>query len=109
VELATSNSQGGSGNGFGGLFGGGNSGSSGNSSTNGVAVSGVVSGGPAANAGLASGDTITSLDGQALGSATSISALLVPHHPGDKVQISWVDSSGQSHTATVNLGTGPPA
>ena len=38
-----------------------------------------------------------------------ISTLLVGHHPGDKVQIGWVDSSGQSHTATVDLGSGPPA
>ncbi len=109
VELAASGNQGGGDNGFGGIFGGGSSGNSGSSGTSGVAVSGVVSGGPAANAGLASGDTITSLDGQAIDSATSISALLVPHHPGDKVQIGWVDSSGQSHTATVNLGSGPPA
>jgi S1-C subfamily serine protease len=110
VELSSSSSQGSGSNGFGG-FGGGSSssGNSGSSSTSGVEVSGVVSGGPAANAGLASQDTITSLDGQSVDSPTSVSALLVPHHPGDKVQISWVDSSGQSHTATVDLGSGPPA
>ena len=110
VELSTSGNQGSGGSGTGGLFGGGNaSGNSGSSGTSGVAVSGVVSGGPAANAGLASGDTITSLDGQSIDSATTISSLLVSHHPGDKVQISWVDSSGQAHTATVDLGSGPPA
>jgi S1-C subfamily serine protease len=121
VELSTSGnqgsspSQGNSGNGFGGSFGGGssgsssNSGSSGNAGTAGVPVSGVVSGGPAASAGLASGDTITSLNGRTIDSPTSISAALVPLHPGDKVQLGWVDSSGQSHTATVDLGSGPPA
>ncbi len=112
VELSSSSNQGSSGNG--GAFGGGNSsgnssGNSGSSSTSGVEVRGVVSGGPAANAGLGSQDTITSLAGQSVNSPTSISALLVPHHPGDKVQISWVDASGQSHTATVDLGSGPPA
>jgi S1-C subfamily serine protease len=113
VELSSSGGQGSGNNGIGGLFGGGNSssgsGGSGNSGASGVAVSGVVSGGPAAAAGLASNDTITSLDGQSVDSPSSVSALLVSHHPGDKVQISWVDTSGQSHTATVDLGTGPPA
>jgi S1-C subfamily serine protease len=72
-------------------------------------VAGVVSGGPAAQAGLTTGDVITSLDGQSVASATAISQILVGHHPGDKVQINWVDSSGQSHSGTVELGSGPPA
>ncbi len=83
--------------------------STGGSSTSGPTVSSVVSGGPAAQAGLAPGDMITSLAGQSVDSATAISALLVGYHPGDKVQIGWADSSGQSHTATVELGSGPPA
>jgi S1-C subfamily serine protease len=110
VELSSGNSDTSSQSGIGNLFGGGSNGSTGGSgSSGGVAVSGVVSGGPAAQAGLASGDTVTSLDGQSVDSATSVSELLVGHHPGDKVQIGWVDSSGQSHTATVDLGSGPPA
>jgi S1-C subfamily serine protease len=104
VELSTSSSQGGSGN-----FFGNNSGSGSGSSSSGAAVSGVLSGGPAAQAGLAAGDTITSLDGNSVDSPSSLSALMVGHHPGDHVQIGWVDSSGQSHTATVVLGSGPPA
>ena len=31
------------------------------------------------------------------------------YSPNDKVEIEWVDSSGQSHTATIELGSGPPA
>jgi S1-C subfamily serine protease len=101
VELSSSGQ-----NSYGGSLGGG----SGNApSGSGAAISSVVSGGPAAQAGLAAGDTITSLDGQSVASATSIAAVLVPHHPGDHVQIAWVDSSGQSHTATIDLGSGPPA
>jgi S1-C subfamily serine protease len=106
VQLSSSANQGSSNGSFGGFSGG--SGSS-NSGTSGAPVSGVLSGGPAAQAGLASGDFITSLGGQSVDSATTISAILVGHHPGDKVQIGWVDSSGQSHTATVTLGSGPPA
>ena len=92
-----------------GNFFGNGSASSGGSTASGPTVSSVVSGGPAAQAGLAAGDVITSLAGQSVDSNTTISSLLVGHHPGDKVQIGWVDSSGQSHTATVDLGSGPPA
>jgi S1-C subfamily serine protease len=107
LELSSGNS---SQSGTGTLFGGdSNSGANGGSTGGGATISGVVSGGPAAQAGLSTGDVITSLDGQSVDSATTISRVLVGHHPGDKVQISWVDSSGQSHTSTVDLGSGPPA
>jgi len=100
----------GGGNGGGGRFFFGNgSGSSGSGSGSGAAVSGVVSGGAAANAGIVAGDTVTSLDGKAITSASSLSALLLPHHPGDKVTIVWTDANGSNHTASVTLGTGPPA
>jgi hypothetical protein len=29
------------------------------------------------------------------------------YHPGDKVTIGWTDDSGQTHTASVTLTTGP--
>jgi S1-C subfamily serine protease len=99
-------SSGSSGGDFGGFFGGSNnSGSSGS----GLSISSVVSGGPAAQAGLAAGDTITSVAGQSVSSPTDISNILVGYQPGNKIQVSWVDSSGQSHTSTVELGSGPPA
>ena len=47
--------------------------------------------------------------GRSVDSNTTISSLLVGYHPGDKVQIGWVDFSGQPHTGTVELGSGPPA
>jgi S1-C subfamily serine protease len=98
-------SSGSSGSGSGSL--GGSDGSS--NSGSGVNISSVVSGGPADQAGLAAGDTITSVAGQSVNSPTDISNILVGYHPGDKIQVSWVDSSGQSHTSTVDLGSGPPA
>jgi S1-C subfamily serine protease len=90
------------------LFGSG-PGSSGGPSAAGPTISSVVSGGPAAQAGLAPGDVITSVAGQSVDANTTISTLLVGHHPGNKIQIGWVDTTGQSHTATVDLGSGPPA
>jgi S1-C subfamily serine protease len=91
-------------------FSGGNSssGSSGNQSVAPV-VSAVVSGSPADKAGLAAGDTITSFDGTAIDTADALSALTHQHHPGDRVTIGWTDQSGQAHTATVTLVTGPAA
>ncbi len=106
--LGSSSDQGGSG-GLGAFGNGSASGGSGSSGTSGLTISSVVSGGPAAGAGLSAGDVITSLDGQSVSSPSDLSSILVSHHPGDKVQVGWVDSSGQSHTTTVDLGSGPPA
>jgi S1-C subfamily serine protease len=97
----------GDGSGFGG-FGQGDGSSNGGTSS-GVSISGTLSGSPADNAGLAEGDTITSVAGQSVSSATDISQILVKYHPGDKISISWVDQSGQSQTATVTLASGPAA
>jgi S1-C subfamily serine protease len=75
----------------------------------GAVISQVVSGSPAARAGLAQGDEITSVGGQQVSSPEDISHALVKYHPGDSISVSWVDQSGQSHTATVTLATGPTA
>ena len=96
----------GSGSGFGGF--GGSQGSPGSSST-GVTISGTLSGSPVANAGLTAGDEITSVGGQSVSSAQNIAQVLVKYHPGDSISIGWVDQSGQSHTTTVTLASGPAA
>ena len=77
--------------------------------TQGVEIVGTASGTPAANAGLGQGDVVTALDGKSVSTGTNITEILVGHHPGDKVSIAWTDTSGQSHTATLTLGTGPSA
>ena len=77
--------------------------------SSGVALAGAASGTPAAAAGLAQGDVITSLGGQSVSTGTDIQNILVGHHPGDKISIGWTDSSGQSQTATVTLASGPTA
>jgi S1-C subfamily serine protease len=82
---------------------------SGDASSQGVQVAGVTSGTPAASAGLAQGDVITSIAGHAVNSGTSIQQVLENYHPGDKVSIAWTDGNGQSHTTTVTLATGPAA
>jgi S1-C subfamily serine protease len=73
----------------------------------GAAVVGVVSGSPAATAGMSMGDTITSVAGHAISSSTSLRDVLEGFHPGQKVSVTWAGSSGGSHTATVDLASGP--
>ena len=76
--------------------------------TSGAAVVGVRDGSPAADAGLADGDVITSVAGNTVRNASDLTALMFTYHPGDKVDISWVDSNGNSHSATLTLVAGPP-
>jgi len=88
-----------------GSFGGG---SGGGSTVAGAAIQTVVPDGAASQIGLAAGDTITSLGGKSVSSPSDLTQVISQDEPGQKVSIGWVDSSGQSHTATVTLGSGPP-
>jgi S1-C subfamily serine protease len=112
VEVEPTGTSGGfgGGGGFGdGGFGSGGIGGGGGSQVTGAAVAGVVTGDPADEAGISTGDVITGLAGTTITSAGALTDALISYHPGDKVQITWTDQSGQSHTATVQLASGPPA
>ena len=76
--------------------------------SSGALIVSVVSGGPAASAGLAGGDLITAINGQGVSSPTALTSLLLTKKPGAKVKVVYVDQSGTSHTAAVTLGSGPP-
>jgi S1-C subfamily serine protease len=76
-------------------------------STAGAQVVTVESGSPADGAGIVAGDVITSLGGQSVNSASGLSTLMEGHHPGDKVQIVWIDELGQQHSASLQLAVGP--
>jgi S1-C subfamily serine protease len=78
------------------------------SAVSGALVTGVTPGSPSGQSGLAAGDVIVSLDGTVVDSPTTMITLLVGHHPGDLVQLTWTDPSGQRHDATVALEVGPP-
>ena len=68
----------------------------------------MVTNGPAQEAGLAQGDVITSIGGKTISSSNDLTNDMGMYHPGDKVTVGWTDCSGQSHTATVQLSSGPP-
>lgn len=72
----------------------------------GVAVAGVVEGSAAASAGLTAGSTITAFDGSSVSSAEGLASAVADHAAGDSVSVTWTDSAGTSHTATVTLQSG---
>jgi S1-C subfamily serine protease len=75
----------------------------------GALVTGVLDGTPAEKAGLEAGDVITAIDGRSVDSNDGLSTRLHGHHPGDKVKVTWTDTSGDSQSATVTLTEGPAA
>jgi S1-C subfamily serine protease len=73
----------------------------------GAMVAGVLQGTPAASAGLARGDVITSVNGMSVSSPTGLQAALEQHHPGDGVRVGWTNRDGRARSATVTLANGP--
>lgn len=68
---------------------------------------GVLNGSAAAKAGLQAGDTVTGVNGTTISAPSDLSTAMANHKPGQQVILSWLDTSGQSHSATLTLGTGP--
>jgi S1-C subfamily serine protease len=71
-------------------------------------VMGVVPGSPTAKAGITAGVVITAVNGHAVASQAALVALLLPHHPGDTITLSWIDRASARHKASVTLASGPP-
>ena len=74
----------------------------------GALVCSAYRGTPAARAGLASGDVIIGVNGQAVTSPSSLSTILRHDRPGTTVSVTWVDANGQHHTTPITLAAGPP-
>ena len=62
-----------------------------------------LSGTPAASAGITKGSVITKVGGSSVTSADTLGTAVKSHKPGDRVSVTWVNTSG-SHTAIVTLG-----
>jgi serine protease Do len=71
----------------------------------GVVIREALRGGPAEAAGLTAGDVLISIDGAPLDSATTLTRLLDQRYPGDVVDLSWVDRSGQERTGKATLAS----
>ena len=74
----------------------------------GAVIAQVVTGGPAAAAGLRAGDTIVALGGQSVSSAADLSDVVLRLAPGRPVSVSYLDGSGQQRSTTAHLAAGPP-
>ena len=57
--------------------------------TSGAVVQDVVTGSPAARAGLQTGEVIVAVDGQSVSGADQVQAIIENHRPGDSVQITY--------------------
>jgi len=74
----------------------------------GALVDGVLCGTAAATAGISSGDVIVSVDGRAVSSPSSLTAIMEQYNSGARVTVVWVDPSGSRHTAGLKLTARPP-
>jgi 2-alkenal reductase len=66
----------------------------------------VFPGSPAANAGLTDGDVVVAVDGQKLDMTHDLSALILPHEPGDTITLRVLRKDSTSEVE-VTLGTLP--
>jgi putative serine protease PepD len=71
-----------------------------------LSVVSVVPGGPAAAAGLQSGDVITSIDGEPASDPLQLALLTIKKKPGETVALTY-ERGGQSMQATLTLGAVP--
>ena len=76
------------------------------SATPGALVQSVTSGGPAADAGLRSGDVVTSIGTSAIHGTNDLVAAVATHKPGDRVELT-VRRGSQTVELTAILGTQP--
>jgi S1-C subfamily serine protease len=77
-------------------------------SAEGARIAQVVPGSAAERAGLTAGDVITSLNGRAVTSPTSVQQLVLTLKPGRAVALGWVDGNGVQRTGSVTPAYGPP-
>lgn len=73
----------------------------------GVQVGQVQADGPAADAGVEAGATITRLGDTTITSLDVLRRALATYEPGDSAVLRWTDASGQTHRATVELAESP--
>jgi S1-C subfamily serine protease len=75
-----------------------------NTGGHGALVSSVVSGGPAALAGIMAGDTVTAVNGIAVTGLQAVADTLITLKPGQQVTVDLVHSDSTTATVTVTLG-----
>ena len=74
----------------------------------GAVITSVVPGSPAAAAGLAPGDLIMSVGGQAVSSPAGLTTIITTQKPGAAISATYLDQAGATRTASLALASGPP-
>ncbi len=74
----------------------------------GAQVGAVTAGGPAADAGLRTGDVLVAVDGERIAEPDDVSAAIADREPGDAVEVE-IRRGGSEQTLSVELGTRPGA
>jgi S1-C subfamily serine protease len=74
----------------------------------GTLIMGTVCNGPAAAVGITAGSVITAVNGQAIGSPSSLTSVVSKFQPGEEISVTWVSPSGQRTTSNLHLTAGPP-
>lgn len=77
------------------------------SGATGAKICAVYPGTPAAGAGLRAGYVITAVGGQAIGSASALTATTDELRPGTRLTVTYTDNTDRSRTAQLTLITGP--
>jgi S1-C subfamily serine protease len=77
------------------------------SSTAGATIQQVIPGTAAATAGLRPGDVITAVGSHRIVTPADLTTAIHATRSGDRAAITWLDTSGTSHTVTETLGSGP--
>jgi S1-C subfamily serine protease len=75
----------------------------------GALIVGLVSAGPAEEAGVQVGDVIVVFDGEPVAGSERLGELIRSHEPGDEVQVGLVRPDGSRVVVTVTLGVNPVA
>ena len=76
------------------------------STTGGAQVGAVNAGGPAGQAGVREGDTVTRIDGKAISDPDGVADAIASHAPGDRIEVE-LRRGGAEQTLEITLGTRP--
>ncbi|TQF74835.1 trypsin-like serine protease [Rhodococcus spelaei] len=74
----------------------------------GAKVVAVGAGSPAEQAGIARGDVIVSWGANPIRSSSDLTVEMTARHPGDRVDLGWVDGGGRQRTGSLTLTVGAP-
>ncbi len=76
--------------------------------SSGTLIIGVICNSPAQSIGLTGGSVITAVNGQAVGSPSSLTQIVSKYKPGQSIQVTWVTPDNQRQTRNLALIAGPP-